>query len=448
MNPAASPSCLNLRTASMTLAVFMAGVLAASVTASLTLRWTTIVAAATGLACALACIVWSHRQERLSRLAHASPFDDDAHNTAPVQTFDEARLTAIIRSSREAIVTIDAMQRIVLMNPMAEELLGCEAAKVLGGPLSRFIPERFRIAHAKHVEHFGATSGSDRRMGSQRVLYALRADGREFPIEASISQSQYDNEKLYTVMLRDITERVRAEEALKQSREDLRELSANLQRVREEEKAHIARELHDDLGQSLTALKMDLSVIGHALEREGIDNAYVHERLHAMTRVIDAMVASVRHIAANQRPAMLDDLGLVAAIDWLADDFSQRYGIRVARRLEVGAAAFSHGAATAIFRIVQEALTNVAKHARASLVTLAMRVDGEHCTLDIVDDGRGLPAAGHPRDPRTGRNFGLLGIRERVHMLGGTLSTGEPGRGFNLSITFPLDALQSEETQP
>lgn len=432
----------------MTLTVFMAGVLAASVTACLTLRWTTIVAAATGLACALACIVWSHRQERLSRHTRARPFDDDVHGAAPVQTFDEARLTAIIRSSREAIVTIDAMQRIVLMNPMAEELLGCDAAKVLGGPLSRFIPERFRIAHAKHVEHFGATSGSDRRMGSQRVLYALRADGREFPIEASISQSQYDNEKLYTVMLRDITERVRAEEALKQSREDLRELSANLQRVREEEKAHIARELHDDLGQSLTALKMDLSVIGHTLESEAIDNAYVHERLHAMARVIDAMVASVRRIAANQRPAMLDDLGLVAAIDWLADDFSQRYGIRVARRLEVGAAAFSHGAATAIFRIVQEALTNVAKHARASLVTLAMRVDGEHCTLDIVDDGRGLPATGHARDPRTDRNFGLLGIRERVHMLGGTLSTGEPGRGFNLSITFPLDALQSEETQP
>ncbi|WP_180728283.1 PAS domain-containing sensor histidine kinase [Paraburkholderia sp. PGU19] len=447
MNTAASPSGLSPRTASITLAVFMAGVLAASFTSCLTLRWTTVVAGATVLACAVACIVWSRRQEQLS-LTHPKPFDDNAPCAPPVQTFDEARLTAIIRSSREAIVTIDAMQRIVLMNPMAEELLGCDAAKVIGGPLSRFIPERFRIAHAMHVEHFGATSGSDRRMGSQRVLYALRADGREFPIEASISQSQYGNEKLYTVMLRDITGRMRAEEALRQSREDLRELSANLQRVREEEKAHIARELHDDLGQSLTALKMDLSVIGHALESEGIDNAYVHERLQAMARVIDATVASVRRIAANQRPAMLDDLGLVAAIDWLADDFSQRYGIRVARRLEVGSAAFSHGAATAIFRIVQEALTNVAKHAQASLVTLAMRVDGEHCTLDIVDDGRGLPAVEHARDPRTGRNFGLLGIRERVHMLGGTLSTGGPGHGFNLSITFPLDALQSEETQP
>ncbi|WP_229511727.1 PAS domain-containing sensor histidine kinase [Paraburkholderia terrae] len=448
MNTVASPTGQSLRTALTMLATFMAGVLAASFTACLTLRWTTTVAGATVLAILVACIVWSHREERRNSLARARSHENDLHGATSMQTFDEARLTAIIRSSREAIVTIDAMQRIVLMNPMAEELLGCDAAKVIGGPLSRFIPERFRIAHAKHVEHFGATSGSDRRMGSPRVLYALRADGREFPIEASISQSQYGNEKLYTVMLRDITGRMRAEEALRQSREDLRELSANLQRVREEEKAHIARELHDDLGQSLTALKMDLSVIGHALESEGIDNAYVHERLQAMARVIDATVASVRRIAANQRPAMLDDLGLVAAIDWLADDFSQRYGIRVARRLEVGSAAFSHGAATAIFRIVQEALTNVAKHAQASLVTLAMRVNGEHCTLDIVDDGRGLPAVEHARDPRTGRNFGLLGIRERVHMLGGTLSTGEPGHGFNLSITFPLDALQSEETQP
>lgn len=448
MNTVASASALSLRTALTTLAVFMAGVFAASFTACLTLRWTTIVAGATVLACVVACIVWSHRRERPGRLTREQPFDADAQGAAPVQTFDEARLTAIVRSSREAIVTIDAMQRIVLMNPMAEELLGCDAAKVVGGPLSRFIPERFRVAHAQHVEHFGATGGSDRRMGSQRVLYALRADGREFPIEASISQSQYGNEKLYTVMLRDITERMRAEEALRQSREDLRELSANLQRVREEEKAHIARELHDDLGQSLTALKMDLSVIEHALHSEGIDNAYVHERLDAMARVIDATVASVRRIAANQRPAMLDDLGLVAAIDWLADDFSQRYGIRVARRLDVGSAAFSHGAATAIFRIVQEALTNVAKHAQATLVTLEIRVNDEHCTLDIVDDGRGLPAVERTHDPRTGRNFGLLGIRERVHMLGGTLSTGEPGHGFNLSITFALDALQSEETQP
>ncbi|WP_109483130.1 PAS domain-containing sensor histidine kinase [Paraburkholderia sp. C35] len=434
MNTVASPSGLCLRTALTALAAFLTGVLAASSTASLSLRWTSIIAGVSVLVSLVACIVWSHRRERRRR-------------AAPAQTFDEARLMAIIRSSREAIVTIDAMQRIVLMNPMAEELFGCDAANAIGGPLSRFIPERFRLVHAGHVEQFGTTGTFDRRMGSQRVLYALRDDGSEFPIEASISQSQYGDEKLYTVMLRDVTERVRAEEALTQSREDLRELSANLQQVREEEKAHIARELHDDLGQSLTALKMDVTVIAHALDREAIDRAYVHERLQAMARVIDATVASVRRIAANQRPAMLDDLGLVAAIDWLADEFSQRYGIRVVRRLEVGPAVFPHGAATAVFRIVQEALTNVARHAQASLVTLTMYADGERCALDIVDDGRGLPVHEQPGDPRAGRNFGLLGIRERVRMLGGTLSTGEPGKGFNLSIAFPLNTLQPEETQ-
>jgi len=448
MNTAASPSGLCLRTALTTLAAFTAGVVAASFTACLTPRWTSIVAGTSVLTCLAVGILWSRRQERRERLAGAPSPCTDAPDCPPNPSFDAARLTAIIRSSREAIITIDAAQRIVLLNPMAEELFGCDAANAIGGPLSRFIPERFRLAHATHVEHFGATGTSDRRMGRRRVLYALRTDGREFPIEASISQSQYGDEKLYTVMLRDITERVAAEDALTQSREDLRELSANLQHVREREKAHIARELHDDLGQSLTALKMDLSVIAHALDSAPLDGAYVHERLRAMARVIDATVASVRRIAANQRPAMLDDLGLVAAIDWLADDFSQRYGIRVARQLDAGQAAFSHSAATAIFRIVQEALTNVAKHAQASLVTLVLQVSDGRCTLDIVDDGRGLPAAPPARDPRTGRNFGLLGIRERVRMLGGTLRTGEPGKGFNLSITFALNTLQPEETQP
>ncbi|WP_409518868.1 histidine kinase [Paraburkholderia sp. LEh10] len=283
-------------------------------------------------------------------------------------------------------------------------------------------------------------------MGNQRVLYALRADGREIPIEASISQSRDGDETLYTVMLRDVTERVRAEQALRQSREDLRELSADLQQLREEEKAQIARDLHDDFGQSLTALKMDLSLIEHTLARHAIDHPDVRERLRAMARLIDATVASVRRIAANLRPAMLDDLGLIAAIDWLADDFSQRYAIPVERVFDVGSTDFSHDAATTLFRIVQEALTNVARHAQATRVTLALRVAGNDCTLDIVDDGRGPPPGKSSRGTHAGKHFGLLGIRERAHMLGGTISIGEALKGFSISIMFPVNALQPKET--
>jgi PAS domain S-box-containing protein len=183
-----------------------------------------------------------------------------AKATASASTrLDEARLRGIIRSSMEAIITIDENQRIVMFNPMAERLFDCPAADALGTSLARFVPERFRAGHEAHVRQFGVTGVSDRQMGGRRILYGLRATGGEFPFEASISQFGDENGKLYTVMLRDISAQVDAERSLQRSHEELRELSANLLNIREEEKSRIARELHDDLGQQLTALKMDIS---------------------------------------------------------------------------------------------------------------------------------------------------------------------------------------------
>ena len=363
---------------------------------------------------------------------------------------NEARMMGIIRSSMESIITVDETQRVVIFNPAAELVFGLSAMDAIGSPLSRFIPERFRAAHAQHVEQFGVTGVTERQMGRpQRVLHGLRANGEEFPIEASISQIRDDSGKLYTVMLRDITERVRAEEALKRSREELRELSANLQNVREAEKTHIARELHDDLGQQLTALKIDLS----ALERRlGEDDATdVSARLAGMRNLIDATVAALRRIAADLRPVMLDDLGLVPAIEWLANDFTNRYGITVERDLDADATMFSNAAASALFRIVQEALTNVVRHAEASLVQLTLKVNEPDCVLRIADDGIG--ATGDPadrsdtqHDALREKSFGLLGIRERARMLDGTVSIDTaPGKGFAMTITFALHALQSEE---
>lgn len=361
---------------------------------------------------------------------------------------NEARMMGIIRSSMEAIITVDETQKVVIFNPAAEFVFGLSAMEAIGSPLTRFIPERFRAAHARHVDQFGVTGVTERQMGrqQQRVLYGLRANGEEFPIEASISQIRDLSGKLYTVMLRDITERMRAENSLKRSREELRELSANLQDVREAEKTRIARELHDDLGQQLTALKIDLSALA-----QGLGSAVAPDiaaRLAGMSKLIDSTVRAVRRIAADLRPVMLDDLGLVPAIEWLANDFTSRYGITVQRHLDTGNTTFSGAAASTLFRIVQEALTNVARHAEASLVVLTLEVGEQHCALRIVDNGRG--AAGDPGDTphRTPRDksFGLLGIRERAHMLNGAVSIDTaPGDGFAICVTFELDALQSEE---
>ncbi|WP_028220912.1 PAS domain-containing sensor histidine kinase [Paraburkholderia oxyphila] len=388
-----------------------------------------------------AFLAWRLARAQAAPALAPEPAEGEAH-------LNEARMMGIIRSSMEAIITVDETQRIVIFNPAAEFVFGLSAMEAIGSPLSRFIPARFRAAHERHVEQFGATGVTERQMGrQQRVLFGLRANGEEFPIEASISQIRDASGKLYTVMLRDITERLRAENSLKRSREELRELSANLQNVREAEKTRIARELHDDLGQQLTALKIDVSALENRL-RGAIDSDNA-ERLAGMRKLIDSTVKAVRRIAADLRPVMLDDLGLVPAIEWLANDFTNRYGIAVQRHIHTGNAAFSRAAATTLFRIVQEALTNVARHAEASVVVLTLEVDGQHCTLRIVDNGHGAPA--HPGDSpeRTGhdKSFGLLGIRERAHMFNGTVEIDTaPGEGFAIAITFELDTLQSEET--
>ncbi len=384
------------------------------------------------------CAVFAFRLAR-PRAAPA-PADGDAH-------LNDARMMGIIRSSMEAIITVDEAQRVVIFNPAAEFVFGLCAAEAIGSPLARFIPERFRAAHERHVDQFGATGVTERQMGhQQRVLYGLRANGEEFPIEASISQIRDLSGKLYTVMLRDITERLRAENSLKRSREELRELSANLQNVREAEKTRIARELHDDLGQQLTALKIDLSTLEQRLK--GNLTPDLATRIEGMSKLIDSTVRAVRRIAADLRPVMLDDLGLVPAIEWLANDFTSRYGIAVQRQIHTGNTTFSNTAASTLFRIVQEALTNVARHAEASVVVLTLEVARQQCTLRIVDNGRGTEhdPGGAPHRTRHDKSFGLLGIRERAHMLNGTVDIDTaPGEGFAICLTFELDALQSEE---
>jgi len=350
----------------------------------------------------------------------------------------EARLAGIIRSSMEAIITVDGDQRVVLFNPMAETLFGWPAELAIGRPLADFIPERFRTAHEEHVRRFGITGVSDRQMGRQRALYAMRRDGSEFPIEASISQTTDGGTKLFTVMLRDITERVRAEQAQRRSREELQQLSDSILAAREEEKRRIARELHDDLGQRLSALKMDMAMLAADLD-EGRDAAGLQNEIAAMNHVLDDTVASVRRIASDLRPALLDELGMLAAIEWLATDFSNRYGLMVT--VDGVDANVPEQTAIAMFRIVQEALANVVRHAEATTVRIRLSLTGDQVELGVADNGVGQQA--RPADGGTRRSLGLLGIRERARLLGGTVSIDSaPGKGFCLTVQIPY----AEET--
>ena len=339
----------------------------------------------------------------------------------------EARLIAIVDSAMDAVITVDERQKIVLFNRAAEQVFGVGREQALGSPLERFLPERFRAAHHGHVEQFGRTGVTSRRMGDITTLWALRAGGadagREFPIEASISQAVEGGKRYYTVILRDITVRKQHEDELQRQGRELRELSARVLEAREEEKTLIARELHDELGQMLTALKMDLAWLRERVALE----AELAAKAADMNQLLDQTVAATRRISADLRPLMLDDLGLADASAWLVDDFAKRSGIRCEYRQadEAQFAGLSKPAATALYRALQESLTNVARHSGARNAWVALGAEGGSIHLEVEDDGRGIALD----DLAKKRSLGLKGMRERVAYLGGTFEVMRAVRG-------------------
>ena len=299
----------------------------------------------------------------------------------------EARYAAILESAMDAVIVMDNQQHVLLFNLAAEKMFGCSRDEAIGRSLERFLPQRFRAAHHGHVKTFGTAGVTTRRMGHNTVLSALRGDGTEFPIEASISKSGEDGAHIYTVILRDITRRKDAEDALRQSQAELRELSAQVLQAREDEKTRIARELHDELGQQLTALKMDL-----AWAREKLQNGHteVAEKLARMNATLDSTVAATRRISADLRPLMLDDLGLAEAVEWLAVDFSSRSGIASDLEMPDPEAISNLGSltATAIYRMLQESLTNVARHAQAKHVHVELAIRHGEVLLQVAESAR------------------------------------------------------------
>ena len=181
----------------------------------------------------------------------------------------QARAGDLAESAMDPIITIDEARHVVMFNAAAEATFGWRREQVIGRPVEMLIPERFHPRHRGHIEKFAQTGTTSRRMGGHAVLAGVRASGEEFPIEASISQHREADALRLTVILRDVTERVRAMEALRQSKEELQELGAAAQETRELEKSRIARELHDELGQSLTMLRMDVAWCKGHLETDG-----------------------------------------------------------------------------------------------------------------------------------------------------------------------------------
>ncbi len=273
----------------------------------------------------------------------------------------------------------------------------------------------------------------------------LRKDGSEVWIGLTVALVRDDagTPDYFISVVADIAERKRAEESLNVSREELRRLSAHIVHVREEEKARIARELHDDFAQQLTAVKMAITRVEQRIPKE-TRPAIRRASTHAPSELIDKLIHSVREIAADLRPAMLDDLGLGPAIDWLTTEFAKRHQVRVIHRLDLQTISFSRSSRIEVFRIVQEALSNVARHSGATEVVLDIARDESNCVVRIADNGRGAERTTPP-----GRHsFGLLGMRERAALLGGNIRIQtSPGAGFSLTATLPLAAIEAHEVE-
>ncbi len=316
-------------------------------------------------------------------------------------------------------------ERVTYANRIAARLVGSADSEALRGRLLASLLTPVTLAALR------SEVGGDGAEPTVRVPGQLqRADGALRDIEIVLAPLPDHGHVVSQMVIEDVTERRRAAAEQERAGRALRRLQASVVEAREEERRRIARELHDELGQRLTALKMEVSGLA---ARAGLPS--VEAPVRGMLAMLDETVAAVRRIASDLRPLMLDDLGLNAAIEWLARDTARRTGIDITVQLAALPEPLDGRLATALYRMVQEGLTNVVRHAQASHVQVQLRCEADAVVLTVADDGVGLPEPAAVREDA----YGLLGLRERVAMLGGTVTTSNrAGGGALLGVRVPL----------
>jgi PAS domain S-box-containing protein len=279
------------------------------------------------------------------------------------------------------------------------------------------------------------------------VLEKKRTFRSEFPcrrkdgtgIECMISAARIGKQlkkKNIVITYEDITDRKRAETEIERSREQLRNLSAHLQSVREKERTRIARELHDELGQLLTALNTGLVLLNRKIPEK---ETSLRDQTASMIELVDMTMQTLKRIYMALRPGMLDHLGLAVAIGWQAGEFEKRTGIRCKVTMDPEDLSLDPDLSTAIFRIFQETLTNIARHAGATRISVSLKATDEKVDLTVKDNGRGITKEQLAKP----NSFGLLGMRERTHYWGGEVRiSGKPGKGTLVKVIIPLRSLK------
>lgn len=326
----------------------------------------------------------------------------------------------------DAVILCDLTGRMVRVNARAEGMLGYRREELRDRGIDMLVAPRQRTAFVANLTAYAARSGQTRE-GVPATC--VRKDGSEFPGEISVTVLQAANERILMAALRDVTR-------WREQQERLRAMAAQAEAVREQERKAIAREIHDELGLVLTALRMDLT----SPDLQGLDaQSAAAAKMQDMRGRVDRAIQAVRDVATTLRPAALD-MGLAPALQWLASEFGRTAGVPCHCEVQDLEPAPGEACSIAVFRIAQEALTNVARHAHATEVRLTLTGSGDHFRLTVLDNGKGFDA-----HALSAGSFGLLGMRERALAMGGHVEvSSQPGQGTRVELEMPADSVTTD----
>lgn len=314
------------------------------------------------------------------------------------------------------------------INLTGASMLGKERKYLLGRPLMQLLE---RESHATFLRHLNYVYADNGQVVDEVLLLSEGHAPRHVSMVSSAMAATSSENRLCRTALVDITQLKVKEAELTQSHQKLRNLSAHLDQVRESERRHLAREIHDELGQKLTSLRFQVAMLSAGINSPQAD---LSQTANSLLRQIDETIESVRAIASDLRPAVLD-LGLSAAVEWQMQEFRRRTGITYKLKISDEDIPLDNDRATAVFRIIQESLTNVFRHAKASEITLKLEKKDDVLKIRISDNGIGIAQEGIEK----ARAFGIAGMRERVRLLDGTLTIrSRPGHGVQIMVSIPL----------
>jgi PAS domain S-box-containing protein len=359
----------------------------------------------------------------------------------------EQKFRSVVESARDGIITADRAGRIVFLNHGAEGIFGYGREELLGRALAGLLSPKHRAGYRDKLRRLAAEDGAGAAAPTAEID-GVRQNGTEFPLELSLAAWRTRAGVFYTAMVRDITERKRAENALRESKEhyfqlfqqsrvmeeSLRQLSNKVLSAQEEERKRISRELHDEIGAALTAVNVTLAM----LKNHAGDNAAFHAKIGEAQKQLERTMQIAHRFARELRPDMLDHLGAHAALQSYLQSFSERTGIKAALSSKADLGRLDSQQEIVLFRVAQESLTNVAKHAHATRVNVDFRRLPHGVRMEIRDNGRSFPAQ-EQLNGKTSKRLGLLGMQERVRLVNGEFAIeSEPGRGTTVRVDIPF----------